>query len=39
MRNHHDVILLTIVLLRFSPTDNPRMIGYYRRTLPVVWEG
>ena len=38
MRNHHDVILLTIVLLPFSPADNSRMDGHYRQTLPVMWE-
>ena len=38
MLRHHGVILLTIVLLPFSPTDNSRMAGHYGRTLPVVWE-
>ena len=38
MRNHHVVILLTIVLLPFSPADNSQMAKHYGRTLLVVWE-
>ena len=38
MLRHHGVILLTIVLLPFSPADNSHMAGHYGQTLPVVWE-
>ena len=38
MLRHHGVILLTIVLLPFSPAHNSRMAGHYGRTLSVVWE-
>ena len=36
--HHHGVVLLTIVLCPFSPTNNSRMTGHYKRTLLVVWE-